>query len=281
MAKTIALTKEQLDTISNVFKTAITFVKSGSDVIKDVTSQVNGTAYEGKHDLNAPLETKLENIMATPGKVEVNNADVLRAMSDTPDISHIVNPNEMNITPTGADLVYDTVTTPVEGTPDLMGVVNRGDVQSSSTFKNYGMNVDELLAETTRLRSRLVELRAQNNDFENQIGNILNKININMKYDANYDFSADEKEIDDLANKKLLNSTTIEVLDGEIAIINNVIKQKCLKKEKTTAQSLDIPLGEAKPVFESQPKMATNVPLSEEPVIPNGQIEGQTKMMGF
>ena len=33
MAKTIALTKEQLDTISNVFKTAITFVKSGSDVI--------------------------------------------------------------------------------------------------------------------------------------------------------------------------------------------------------------------------------------------------------
>ena len=59
MAKTIALTKEQLDTISNVFKTAITFVKSGSDVIKDVTSQVNGTAYEGKHDLNAPLETKL------------------------------------------------------------------------------------------------------------------------------------------------------------------------------------------------------------------------------
>ncbi len=281
MAKTIALTKEQLDTISNVFKTAITFVKSGSDVIKDVTSQVNGTAYEGKHDLNAPLETKLENIMATPDKVEVNNADVLRAMSDTPDISHIVNPNEMNITPTRADLVYDTVTTPVEGTPDLMGVVNRGDVQSSSTFKYDGMNVDELLAETTRLRSRLVELRAQNNDFENQIGNILNKININMKYDVNYDFGADEKEIDDLANKKLLNSTTIEVLDGEIAIINNVIKQKCLKKEKTTAQSLDIPLGEAKPVFESQPEMATNVPLGEEPVIPTEQIEGQTKMMGF
>ena len=45
MAKTIALTKEQLDTKSNVLKTAKTFVKSGSDVIKDVTSQVNGTAY--------------------------------------------------------------------------------------------------------------------------------------------------------------------------------------------------------------------------------------------
>jgi hypothetical protein len=281
MAKTIALTKEQLDTISNVFKTAITFVKSGSDVIKDVTSQVNSTVYEGKHDLNAPLETKLENIMATPDKVEVNNADVLRAMSDTPDISHIVNPNEMNITPTKADLVYDTVTTPVEGTPDLMGVVNRGDVQNSSTFKYDGMNIDELLAETTRLRSRLVELRAQNNDFENQIGNILNKMNINMKYDANYDFDADDKEIDDIVNKKLLNSTTIEVLDGEIAIINNVIKQKCLKREKTSAQSLDIPLGEAKPVFESQPEVVTNVPLGEEPVIPNEQIEGQTKMMGF
>ncbi len=276
MAKTIALTKEQLDTISNVFKTAITFVKSGSDVIKDVTSNVNGTAYEGKHETNASLETKLDNIMGASDKVEVNNADVLRSMTDTPDISHVVNPNEMNITPSGADLVYDTVTNPVEGTPDLMGVVNRADIQNSGTFKYENMSIDELLIETTRLRSRLVELRAQNNDLENQIGNILNKININMKYDSSYDFTLDEKEIDDLANKKLLNSTTIEVLDSEITVINNVIKQNCQKKEKTNAKSLDIPFGEYK-----KTEINSNIPLGEEPVIQNNQIEGQTKMMGF
>ena len=280
MAKTIALTKEQLDTISNVFKTAITFVKSGSDVIKDVTSQVNGTAYEGKHDQNASIETKLENAMATPN-IEVNNADVLRAMNDTPDISHIVNPSEMNITPTGADLVYDTVTNPVAGTPDLIGVVNRGDVESSGTFKYESMSVDELLDETVKLRSRLVELRAQNNDYENQIGYELNTLRFMMRHDSNHDYSVEEKKLDDLANKKLLNSTTIEVLDGEITIINNIIKQKCHKLEKVTRQSLDIPLGETPVNLESGNPMTPNLPVNAEPIVPNEQIAGQTKMMGF
>lgn len=280
MAKTIALTKEQLDTISNVFKTAITFVKSGVEVAKDVTSQINGTAYEGKHDQNVPLETKLESTVATPN-IEVNNADVLRAMNDTPDISHIVNPSEMNITPTGADLVYDAVTNPVAGTPDLMGVVNRGDVESSGTFKYENMSVDELLDETVKLRSRLVELRAQNNDYENQIGYELNTLRFMMRYDSNHDYSVEEKKLDDLANKKLLNSTTIEVLDGEITIINNIIKQKCHQMEKATRQSLDIPLGETSLNVANDNSMATNLPENEETIIPNEQIAGQTKMMGF
>lgn len=280
MAKTIALTKEQLDTISNVFKTAITFVKSGVDVAKDVTSQINGTAYEGKHDQNVPLETKLESTVATPN-IEVNNADVLRAMNDTPDISHIVNPSEMNITPTGADLVYDAVTNPVAGTPDLMGVVNRGDVESSGTFKYENMSVDELLDETVKLRSRLVELRAQNNDYENQIGYELNTLRFMMRYDSNHDYSVEEKKLDDLANKKLLNSTTIEVLDGEITIINNIIKQKCHQLEKATRQSLDIPLGDAPANMVNGNPMAPNLPGNEEAIIPNEQIAGQTKMMGF
>lgn len=280
MAKTIALTKEQLDTISNVFKTAITFVKSGVDVAKDVTSQINGTAYEGKHDQNVPLETKLESTVATPN-IEVNNADVLRAMNDTPDISHIVNPSEMNITPTGADLVYDAVTNPVAGTPDLMGVVNRGDVESSGTFKYENMSVDELLDETVKLRSRLVELRAQNNDYENQIGYELNTLRFMMRYDSNHDYSVEEKKLDDLANKKLLNSTTIEVLDGEITIINNIIKQKCHQLEKATHQSLDIPLGDAPANMVNGNPMTPNLPGNEEAIIPNEQIAGQTKMMGF
>lgn len=280
MAKTIALTKEQLDTISNVFKTAITFVKSGVDVAKDVTSQINGTAYEGKHDQNVPLETKLESTVATPN-IEVNNADVLRAMNDTPDISHIVNPSEMNITPTGADLVYDAVTNPVAGTPDLMGVVNRGDVESSGTFKYENMSVDELLDETVKLRSRLVELRAQNNDYENQIGYELNTLRFMMRYDSNHDYSVEEKKLDDLANKKLLNSTTIEVLDGEITIINNIIKQKCHQMEKATRQSLDIPLGDAPANMVNGNPMTPNLPGNEEAIIPNEQIAGQTKMMGF
>lgn len=280
MAKTIALTKEQLDTISNVFKTAITFVKSGVDVAKDVTSQINGTAYEGKHDQNVPLETKLESTVATPN-IEVNNADVLRAMNDTPDISHIVNPSEMNITPTGADLVYDAVTNPVAGTPDLMGVVNRGDVESSGTFKYENMSVDELLDETVKLRSRLVELRAQNNDYENQIGYELNTLRFMMRYDSNHDYSVEEKKLDDLANKKLLNSTTIEVLDGEITIINNIIKQKCHQLEKATRQSLDIPLGDAPANMVNGNPMTPNLPGNEEAIIPNEQIAGQTKMMGF
>lgn len=280
MAKTIALTKEQLDTISNVFKTAITFVKSGVEVAKDVTSQINGTAYEGKHDQNVPLETKLESTVATPN-IEVNNADVLRAMNDTPDISHIVNPSEMNITPTGADLVYDAVTNPVAGTPDLMGVVNRGDVESSGTFKYENMSVDELLDETVKLRSRLVELRAQNNDYENQIGYELNALRFMMRYDSNHDYSVEEKKLDDLANKKLLNSTTIEVLDGEITIINNIIKQKCHQMEKATRQSLDIPLGETSLNVANDNSIATNLPENEETIIPNEQIAGQTKMMGF
>ncbi len=280
MAKTIALTKEQLDTISNVFKTAITFVKSGVEVAKDVTSQINGTAYEGKHDQNVPLETKLESTVATPN-IEVNNADVLRAMNDTPDISHIVNPSEMNITPTGADLVYDAVTNPVAGTPDLMGVVNRGDVESSGTFKYENMSVDELLDETVKLRSRLVELRAQNNDYENQIGYELNTLRFMMRYDSNHDYSVEEKKLDDLANKKLLNSTTIEVLDGEITIINNIIKQKCHQMEKATRQSLDIPLGDAPANMVNGNPMTPNLPENEEAIIPNEQIAGQTKMMGF
>ncbi len=280
MAKTIALTKEQLDTISNVFKTAITFVKSGVEVAKDVTSQINGTAYEGKHDQNVPLETKLESTVATPN-IEVNNADVLRAMNDTPDISHIVNPSEMNITPTGADLVYDAVTNPVAGTPDLMGVVNRGDVESSGTFKYESMSVDELLDETVKLRSRLVELRAQNNDYENQIGYELNTLRFMMRYDSNHDYSVEEKKLDDLANKKLLNSTTIEVLDGEITIINNIIKQKCHQMEKATRQSLDIPLGDAPANMVNGNPMTPNLPENEETIIPNEQIAGQTKMMGF
>lgn len=280
MAKTIALTKEQLDTISNVFKTAITFVKSGVEVAKDVTSQINGTAYEGKHDQNVPLETKLESTVATPN-IEVNNADVLRAMNDTPDISHIVNPSEMNITPTGADLVYDAVTNPVAGTPDLMGVVNRGDVESSGTFKYESMSVDELLDETVKLRSRLVELRAQNNDYENQIGYELNTLRFMMRYDSNHDYSVEEKKLDDLANKKLLNSTTIEVLDGEITIINNIIKQKCHQMEKATRQSLDIPLGDAPANMVNGNPMTPNLPENEEAIIPNEQIAGQTKMMGF
>lgn len=280
MAKTIALTKEQLDTISNVFKTAITFVKSGVEVAKDVTSQINGTAYEGKHDQNVPLETKLGSTVATPN-IEVNNADVLRAMNDTPDISHIVNPSEMNITPTGADLVYDAVTNPVAGTPDLMGVVNRGDVESSGTFKYENMSVDELLDETVKLRSRLVELRAQNNDYENQIGYELNTLRFMMRYDSNHDYSVEEKKLDDLANKKLLNSTTIEVLDGEITIINNIIKQKCHQMEKATRQSLDIPLGETSLNVANDNSMTTNLPENEETIIPNEQIAGQTKMMGF
>lgn len=280
MAKTIALTKEQLDTISNVFKTAITFVKSGVDVAKDVTSQINGTAYEGKHDQNVSLETKLESTVATPN-IEVNNADVLRAMNDTPDISHIVNPSEMNITPTGADLVYDAVTNPVAGTPDLMGVVNRGDVESSGTFKYENMSVDELLDETVKLRSRLVELRAQNNDYENQIGYELNTLRFMMRYDSNHDYSVEEKKLDDLANKKLLNSTTIEVLDGEITIINNIIKQKCHQLEKATRQSLDIPLGDAPANMVNGNPMAPTLPGNEEAIIPNEQIAGQTKMMGF
>ena len=255
-------------------------MKSGVEVAKDVTSQINGTAYEGKHDQNVPLETKLESTVATPN-IEVNNADVLRAMNDTPDISHIVNPSEMNITPTGADLVYDAVTNPVAGTPDLMGVVNRGDVESSGTFKYESMSVDELLDETVKLRSRLVELRAQNNDYENQIGYELNTLRFMMRYDSNHDYSVEEKKLDDLANKKLLNSTTIEVLDGEITIINNIIKQKCHQMEKATRQSLDIPLGDAPANMVNGNPMTPNLPENEETIIPNEQIAGQTKMMGF